>query len=260
MEKTGHIEIKVEGKKGNITLSPEHYDIRDIEEVLQHAAMLLYPNAVKDRPTISYRIEGGSVRHILSTSLQVIIGFNALMAEVQSSQYNIDFLEPQTAKALDYFQQKAEKTSYSFSIGTSLVDSVVLRIDKNTRFIRSEDVWAEASFYFYGIIVDAGGKSRVNVHLDTREYGLLKISATKDQLAAIESNLLYKKYGLWVSGKQNVRTGDIDDSTLVLNEIMAYTPGNGNEYLKSLIGKAKSSWTDVPDVDDWLQKMRGYGA
>ena len=87
MERTGHIEIRVKGKKGNLDLTPENYDIRDVRAVLEQAENLLFPNNKKERPTISYNIEEGSVKHILSTALQVIIGFNAVLAQIQQTNY-----------------------------------------------------------------------------------------------------------------------------------------------------------------------------
>lgn len=63
MEKTGYIEIRITGSKGNLELSPDTYDIREIISILENAENLLFPNDKKERPTISYKIEQGSVRH-----------------------------------------------------------------------------------------------------------------------------------------------------------------------------------------------------
>src|SRR5690349_21179530 len=98
MEKTGYIEIKITGSKGNLDLSPENYDIRDIISMLENAENLLYPGDKRDRPTISYKIENGSVKHVFKTPVQYIIGFNAIIGQVIQDQ-NIDFLDLNTAKA-----------------------------------------------------------------------------------------------------------------------------------------------------------------
>ena len=98
MEKIGFIEIRITGSKGNIDLSPDNYDIREIVSVLENAENLLYPGEKRNRPTISYKIEEGSVKHILKTSIQYIIGFNAIIGQINNIQ-NIDFLDLETAKA-----------------------------------------------------------------------------------------------------------------------------------------------------------------
>ena len=43
MEKIGDIEIRVVGKAGNQTLSPDNYDIKHIATILQNVEDLLYP-------------------------------------------------------------------------------------------------------------------------------------------------------------------------------------------------------------------------
>jgi len=37
MEKTGYIEIKIKGLKGNLELSPDNYDIREVIGILEQA-------------------------------------------------------------------------------------------------------------------------------------------------------------------------------------------------------------------------------
>lgn len=58
--------------------------------MLENAEDLLYSGEKKDRPVISYNIESGSVRHVFSTSIQFVIGFNAIIAQINDSQ-SIDF-------------------------------------------------------------------------------------------------------------------------------------------------------------------------
>lgn len=258
MNKIGQIEIVVKGVKGNIEITPDNYDIKDIMGILQNAEDLLFPNNKKERPIISYDIEKGSVKHIIKTSMQAILGFNAILFQVQNDN-SIDFLEVQTAKAFEYFQESAQKQNVEFAISTSVQNTAQVVINKDTKLHRSEEIWANAEFYFYGIIIDAGGKSKVNIHLDTKEYGLLKIDASKQILAEYESNPLYKSFGVRALGKQNIKTGEIDKSELRLVDIIDYNPLYKEDYIKSLIKKAKRSWGNIKDADDWLNNLRGYG-
>lgn len=64
MDKIGYIEIRITGSKGNMSLGPDNYDIREIISVLENAENLLFPSDKSDRPIISYKIEEGSVRHV----------------------------------------------------------------------------------------------------------------------------------------------------------------------------------------------------
>ncbi len=256
MERIGYIEIKVNGKRGNLDLTPDNYDIRDVIAVLEQAEKLLFPDNKRERPTISYDIQEGSVKHIIKTAFQFILGFNAILGQIQQNNNVIDFLQPETAKAIEFFQETAKKQGVVFEISTSIPNSSKISVDKDTKFIRSEEIWVEAEFYFYGLIVDLGGKQKANVHLDTKEYGVLKIDADKDLLENYESNPLYKRYGVRAKGKQNITTGDIDRSSLKLLEIIDYNPSYKEDYIKGLINKARKSWEGINDADEWLSQLR----
>ncbi len=254
MEKIGDIEIRVIGKSGNMELTPENYDIRQIANILQNVEDLLYPNNKKDRPLISYDIEAGSVRHIFKTPIQYIIGFSAILGQIQESN-SIDFLDLKTARAIENIQQLSQQKNYHFEITTSVKKEVELSINPNTKFFRAENVWVDAEFYFYGILTNAGGKSKANIHLDTSDYGSITIETGKDYLEGQEQNLLYKKFGVRASGKQNSETGEIDTKSLSLIELIDYNPNFDSNYLDVLIKKAKKSWNGV-DTNDWLNNLR----
>lgn len=256
MEKTGHILILIAGKKGNKDLNPDNYDIREIITLLENAENLLFPNDKKDRPTISYSIEEGSVRHIIKTTMQSIIGFNAIIGQVHAHK-NIDFLDLNTAKAIENFQKISKSHNYTLALTTSVNKSNQLDITPKTKFYRSEYLWVDAEFYFYGKITNMGGVGKPNIHIATEEYGNLTVQTNKDFLEQYEKNPLYKRYGIRAIGKQNSETGEIDKSTLIFKEIVEYTPKFDEDYLNSLINKATKSWKGIKDADGWLRDLRG---
>jgi len=255
VEKIGDIEIRVVGKSGNLDLSPDNYDIKQIAYLLQNVEDLLYPNNKKDRPIITYDIQEGSVRHVFKTSIQAVIGFSALLSQIQA-QNSIDFLELKTARAIEEIQKTSRQKNYEFQIKTSLEKDFKLKINPSTKFFRTENIWADAEFYFYGILKDAGGKSKANIHIDTSDYGYLSIETGEEFLKEREENLLYKKYGVRATGKQNIDTGEVDTKSLKLVELIDYNPKFDNDYLKTLINKAKNNWKGI-NTDDWLLNMRG---
>lgn len=256
MEKIGFIEIRITGSKGNLDLSPENYDIREVITMLENAEDLLYSGDKKDRPTISYRIEEGSVKHIFKTSMQYIIGFNAIIGQVNQSQ-NIDFLDSSTAKAFENIQNTATKKDYTFRIKTSLNETNEVKFDKSTSFYRTDAIWADAEFYFYGKVTNAGGKDKANIHISTEELGSITIETPKSFLEKYEENLLYKTYGIRAVGKQHSETGEIDKSTLKFVELVDYQPKYDEKYLKTLRDKAKKNWLENIDPNNWLREIRG---
>ena len=255
MDKIGDIEIKVVGKSGNLELKPDNYDIRHIVSILQNVEDLLFPNRKIDRPLITYNIQEGSVRHIFKTPIQYIIGFSAILGQIQDSK-SIDFLDLRTARAIESIQELSLQKNYEFQFSTSVKDNIELSISPKTKFYRTENIWVDAEFYFYGILTNAGGKSKANIHLDTKEYGSLTIDTGKDFLEGQEENLLYKKFGVRATGKQNLETGELDTTSLKLLELVNYSPKYDSDYLNALISKAKKSWKGV-NTDEWLSNLRG---
>lgn len=256
MEKIGFIEIQITGSTGNLDLSPDNYDIREIIAILENAENLLYPGDKRDRPNISYKIEEGSVKHILKTSIQYIIGFNAIIGQVNQVQ-NIDFLDLGTAKAFENIQDIATKRNYVFSIKTSLDNTNEVRVDKSTRYFRTEAIWADAEFYFYGKVTNAGGKDKANIHVFTEEFGTVRIQTPISFLEQYDENLLYKTLGIRATGKQHAETGEIDTATLKFIELVDYQPKYDEAYLQTLRDKAKKSWLGSIDPDQWLNDIRG---
>lgn len=255
MEKIGEIEIRVIGKSGNIDINPNNYDIRQIANILQNVEDLLYPNNKNDRPLITYDLKEGSVRNVFKTPIQYIIGFSAILGQVQESN-SIDFLDLKTARAIENIQLLSQQKNYYFEFSTSIKKEVELTINPNTNFFRTENLWMDAEFYFYGVLTNAGGKNKANIHLDTSDYGSITIGTGKDFLEEQEQNLLYKKFGVRATGKQNTETGEIDTKSLVLVELIDYDPKFDSNYLDLLIKKAKKSWKGI-DTNEWLSNLRG---
>ncbi len=255
MDKLGYIEIHIIGSKGKLQLNPELYDIKEIALMLKNVENLLFPMNKKERPLISYNIKEGSVKNIFKTSIQAVIGFSALLSQIQKSN-SIDFLELKTAQAIENIQNVSYQKNYDFLIKTSIDEKVQLKITPSTKYLISENIWVETELYLYGILTNAGGKNKANIHIDTEEYGSLIIDTKKVFLKEQENNLLYKKFGVRAIGKQNIDTGEIDPKSLELLELMDYNPNFDYEYLRKHIKKAKVHWKNI-NVDNWIGELRG---
>ncbi|MCB0482462.1 MAG: hypothetical protein KDC83_13620 [Flavobacteriales bacterium] len=255
MEKIAEIEIRITGKSGNQNLKPDNFDIRHVSSILQHIEDMLYPTNKKERPLITYDLKEGSVRHLFKTTVQSVIGFSAIIAQIESSQ-SIDFLELKSARAFEAIQDLSRQKNFNFEITTSQNQDSKLNITPKTSFYRSENLWVDAEFYFYGILKDAGGKNKANIHIDTDDFGYLAISVGKDFLREQKENMLYKKFGVRAVGKQNQDTGEMDFKSLRLIELIDYNTNYDDQYLNDLIKKAKSNWNGV-DANSWLNQLRG---
>ena len=256
MDQRGTIEIRVSGRKGNLELSPDIYDIKEIVQVFDAVESILFSGNKKQRPEISYSIESGSVRHVFKTSFQTILTTSAVFASVLKTG-SIDQLDLPTARAIEKLQADAISKNYEFAITTSEWQDGELRITPLTHYLRSSEIWVDAEVYLYGTLTDAGGKDKSNIHLDTKEYGQVTIDSDQEYLKNIQENLLYKEFGVRAKGKQSLATGEIDLSSLRLISLQGYRPVYDENYLNGLIAKASKSWAGV-DVDSFISDLRGY--
>ena len=256
MGQRGTIEIRVSGSKGNLELSPDTYDIREIAQIFDAVESILFSGNKKQRPDISYSIESGSVRHVFRTSFQSIVATTAILTNVLETG-SIDKLDLSTARAIEKLQTDAIAKNYEFSITTSEWHDGELRITPETNYRRSSEIWVDAEVYLYGTLTDAGGKDKSNIHLDTKEYGQVTIDSDKEYLKNRQENLLYKEFGVRAKGKQSLSTGEIDLSSLRLISLQGYRPKYDENYLNGLIAKATKSWAGV-DVESFISELRAY--
>jgi hypothetical protein len=254
MDALGDIEIRIEGSVGARKLTPSLVDIDEIREILTQAVGLLFPTEKRSqRPLISYEIVEGSVRHKFRTVMQSVIGFGAVLSQI-SSQGQIDFLHERSAVAVEALQHLAVEKDYVITISAN---ENRLVMDRTTHYLRNAKLWVDAEFYLYGELTNAGGKSSPNIHLDTEEFGTLRIATKKDYLKDADKNLLYKKFGLRVTGKQNLQTFEMDRNSLTFVDLFDYDMEYSDVYLDGLMKKAAPAWEDVTNADQWLQDIRG---
>jgi len=256
MSKKESITIRVTGKIGQKDISPDLFDISEIKKLINDFENMLFPGSKKGRPHISYRIEEGSVENIFTTTRQEVVGFNALLNDV-STHNSIDLLEHKSALAFESLQKNSDETNLSYEITTSVSeDTTPFIISPKTTWKRTEETWVEAEFYVYGEITDAGGKNSSNIHVDTKEFGVLTIATDKFTLKEKEENILYRTYGVRVKGKQHLQTGEMDTKSLHLIELIDIQKKYDSDYLESLIEKATPRWKGI-DADEWLGELRG---
>ena len=254
MDALGEIEIRIEGSVGARKLTPALVDIDEIREVLTQASGLLFPTEKRSqRPLISYEIVEGSVRHKFRTVMQSVIGFGAVLSQIKS-QGQIDFLHERSAVAIEGLQHLAVEKDYVVTINAN---ESRLVMDRTTHYLRNAKLWVDAEFYLYGELTNAGGKSSPNIHLDTEEFGTLRISTNKGYLKAADKNLLYKKFGLRVTGKQNLQTFEMYRNSLTFVDLFDYDLEYSDAYLDSFMKKAAPAWVDVQNADEWLDEIRG---
>jgi hypothetical protein len=254
VEEQGYIEVIFDGLVGNKPLKPNNIDIAEIKEIISDVETFLYPSRGEkaERPHISYKIEEGSARNLFYLPISGVLLFNGLTSEI-NNRGNIDFLDNKRAEIIDKFQRKAKEKNLEISFYSSSNTDPILKINKETKFFKIAATFIETELVLYGKVNEEGGNNP-NFHLLTKEYGKLVISATEQQLLEGEKRL-FKIYGVRVKGKQNLADGKPYDLKLI--DYITYNPNYNEQKLDLLIERASRIWNTIPNVDSWLNEIRG---
>ena len=254
MEEQGYIEVKFDGLVDNKPLKPINIDIAEIKEIISDVETFLYPTRGEkaERPHISYKLEEGSARNLFYLPISGVLLFNGLSGEI-NNRGNIDFLDSKRAEIIDKFQRKAKDKNLEISFYSSLDKKPILKINQETQFFKIAATHIETEFVLYGKVNEEGGNNP-NFHLLTKEYGKLVISATEQQLLEGEKRL-FKIYGIRAKGKQNLSDGKPFDLKLI--DYITYNPNYSEHKLDLLIERASVKWNTIPNVDNWLNEIRG---
>jgi hypothetical protein len=113
----------------------------------------------------------------------------------------------------------------------------------------------ESEFYLYGEIYQEGGKNP-NLHLSTKKYGNLTISATKEQIMNGEKKT-YKPYGIKVRGKKSFEDDKLSDLELI--EFIQYKPIFNKSLLEKVIQRASVNLSKIANVDAWIDDLKTEG-
>jgi hypothetical protein len=254
VEEQGYIEVKIDGLIGNKPIKPIDIDIADIKEIISDVETFLYPKRgdKAERPHISYKLEEGSARHLFYLPISSVLLFNGLSGEI-NNRGNIDFLDSKRAEVIDKFQRNAKEKNLEITFYSSSNPKPLLKINKETQFFKIAATHIETEFVLYGKVNEEGGNNP-NFHLLTKEYGKLVISATEQQLLEGEKRL-FKIYGVRAKGKQNLIDGKPFDLKLI--DYITYNPNYDEHKLDLLIERASVIWNAIPNVDSWLNELRG---
>lgn len=253
MKSNNYIEIHIRGKVGNEELRPETYDIRELRDMIDIVCGVM-GHTNKSNDLISLEIKDGSVRQLFySTKQQVMIA--ATLFQLIASNPHMENVDDRLASHIEAIQTKAISQGYTYEICTS-ENGVPLLISPMTNYKRLEAQWVDADYYLYGTVENAGGAKDGAIRLRYKGE-LLTIDVDKDMLASLEKNIVYHECGVYVKGRQNVTTYEMDKSSLRLVSFMDYTNRYNVQYLAECIRKASPIWADVKDPALWLHEMRG---
>lgn len=174
---------------------------------------------------------------------------------VPASLGEIDLKRAEVVKRWQAQARSHPDRSYRLEDGSK---HAIATIDSTTDYEQIEDVWVTVEKYLHGRVVDWGGKTKANVHLELENGKVMKVSAPQQLLAQESENRLYRQALLHVTAEENLRTGELRDLHLLAFE--THHPVYDETEFRKMVQRGTAAWTDVPDAIQWLESLRGDDA
>lgn len=238
----------------DIEVGPAHVPLallgefqRDVAEFLKGASRDVDPTQVQ------VSVESGS----LAFAASGLLAATTLWVDLAhlTSPNALTSIDPKRASVLERWQAVArENPNRSYTVADK-TGSVFLVVDARTNLTKIEEVWVQVEKYLHGKIVDMGGKTKANVHLELENGQTLTVSSSHDLLAQDERNRLYRPALLHVTAEENLHTGELRNLRLLAFE--THQPSYDDDEFRNMVERGTKAWEDVVNATEWTDALRG---
>ena len=167
----------------------------------------------------------------------------------------LTLIDPKRASVLERWQSAArENPNRSYAIADK-TGRVLFVANARTKLTKIDDVWVQVEKYLHGKIVDLGGKTKANVHLELENGQTLTVNASHELLAQDERNRLYRPAVLHVTAEENLHTRELRNLRLLAFDM--YKPSYDDEEFRRMVERGTTAWEDVANATDWTDALRG---
>lgn len=207
-----------------------------------------------DPMQVQIAIEDGSLALVASELLSATSLWHDL--DVLQQVENLDKIDPKRADVIERWQTAAHQFPHRrYAVGERAYPKMLF-VDAQSNFRRvEEDAWVVVDKYLYGRVVDLGGKTKANVHLELEGGITLKVASAQELLANEDRNRLYRPALLHVTAEENLHTGELRNLRLLAFE--RYEPSYDEGEFKRMVERGTRAWADVENASEWVENLRG---
>lgn len=258
MNPNDQLRFAVNDRINNDAVSPAHVSLallgefqKDVNEFLKGASRDVDPTKVL------VSIEKGSLAFVATG----LLAATTLWADLErlNSAASLNLIDPKRASVVERWQAIAQKNPHRRYLVADQTAQIYFSVDSVSNFRRFEDAWVHVEKYLYGNVVNMGGKTKANIHLELENGTTLPpIASTQDLLAKGEQNRLYRPGLLHVTAEENLFTGELRNLHLLAFE--DHEPRYDVDEFNLMVERGTKAWADVPDATAWLETLRGSQA
>lgn len=206
-----------------------------------------------DPAQVHVSIEEGS----LALRTENLSGAQTLWADLNSLNLPdaLNRIDAKRAAVIERWQSAAKSNPARSYIVANTDKIPFFSVNNTTDFRLAQDIWVNVEKYLHGKIVDWGGKTKPNVHLELATGKTLTIESSQHLIAEEQQNLVYKLALLHVTAEESLVTGDLRNLRLLAIE--SHQPEYDENEFNQMVERGTKAWSDVGNVADWLESLRG---
>lgn len=183
----------------------------------------------------------------------------ALMADLASldREDSLHLIDPRRADVIQRWQQQP-RTSQArrYVIGLAGIKPFIVVSAESRYRVGSAEPWALTERYLLGKVMDMGGKSSANLHLQLADGKTVTVAATQEQIAAERENRVYHEALLRVEVEEHIRTGQFRNARLI--HFAPYRPRFDSQAFEEMVRKGTEAWKGVDNPAAWVREQRGH--
>jgi hypothetical protein len=233
-------------------ISPSNVSLLDLKQMADDFGKFIRGSDDINLKELSVSVQEGCV----SLSLN-----NYVHTPSMQHDYSILMDNPSGGAAIDPARATVISNLQAISKGSSDRKYVIsyagrkLTIDSSTDYKVNEPVYVDIEDYIYGELYDMGGQQIPNIHLVAEDGKKITVPAEKELLMNA-GDRLYRKQLIYVSAKEDIKTGERKDYSLISFE--NYSPKWDEEEFDALVDFYTPKISVMPNAGSVIAAMRGY--
>lgn len=254
MEPRNVLSFALADRINDVEVGPKHVPLNLLGDFQEDVSDFLRGSARDIDPSdVIVSVESGSLALVATGLLAATTLWSDL--ERLKSPDSLSLIDPKRAAVVERWQAAARKNPHRSYRLADDAKSVALVVNASTDFRKVEEVWVAVEKYVHGRVVDWGGKTKANVHLELEDGTTLKVAATQSLLAQEEQNRLYRPALLHINAEENLLTGAIRNPVLLAFE--THQPRFDEAEFAAMVERGTAAWAGVPNATEWLEELRG---
>lgn len=254
MNPINELRFTVSDRINDVEVGPKHVPLgllgefqKDVSEFLKGSGRDVDPMQVQ------VSVEEGSLAFVASG----LIAATTLWADLEhlKSPDSLGLIDSRRAVVVERWQSAARLNPNRRYAVLEQDRKTVFSVNYSTNYQRVGDAWVSVEKYLHGKIVDWGGKTKANVHLELANGKTLTVESSQNLIAQEEHNLVYRMALLHVTAEENLATGDLRNLRLLAFE--HHHPAYDEDEFKRMVDRGTKAWADVPDSAAWVETLRG---